>query len=80
MLDIVLIREKPELVRAALLDRNDDPARVDAILALDEQRRDVLQEVEALRAERNRVSKEIGRIKLETSIFATPVVSLRCAR
>jgi seryl-tRNA synthetase len=63
MLDIVLIREKPQVVKAALLDRNDDPTRVDTILALDEQRREVLQEVEALRAERNRVSKEIGRIK-----------------
>ena len=63
MLDIVLIREQPEMVKAALQKRNEDPARIDAVLALDARRRELLQEVEALRAERNRVSKEIGRIR-----------------
>jgi len=63
MLDIAVIREQPEYVKAALLNRNEDPSRVDAILTLDARRRDLLQEVEALRAERNRVSKEIGRLK-----------------
>ncbi len=63
MLDIALIREQPELVKAALLSRNEDPAQVDIILALDAQRRKLLQEVEALRAERNHVSKEISRLK-----------------
>jgi len=63
MLDIALIREQPELVKDALLSRNKDPAQVDTILATDVQRRKLLQEVEALRAERNRVSKEIGRLK-----------------
>jgi seryl-tRNA synthetase len=38
-------------------------ATVDGILALDQQRRDLLKEVEALKAERNIVSKEIGRMK-----------------
>jgi seryl-tRNA synthetase len=63
MLDIALIREQPELVKAALLSRNEDPAQVDIILALDARRRKLLREVEALRAERNRVSKEISRLK-----------------
>jgi len=63
MLDMNLIREKPELVRKALQDRQDDPAPVDAILQLDEQRRAMLQKVEALKAERNAVSKEIGKMK-----------------
>ncbi len=63
MLDINLIREKPEVVRKALQDRQDDPAPVDAILTLDEQRRTLLQKVEALKAERNVVSKEIGKMK-----------------
>lgn len=62
MLDINLIREKPEIVRAALRDLNTE-APLDEILALDIQRRDLLTEVEALRAERNAVSKEIGRSK-----------------
>ncbi len=63
MIDINLIREKPELVRNAMLARQMDPAPVDQVLALDERRRAIIQEVEALKAERNAVSKEIGRMK-----------------
>ncbi len=63
MLDIELIRREPERVREALRLRQDDPALVDEVLALDERRRTLLRRVEALRAERNRVSKEIGRMK-----------------
>ena len=63
MLDIALFREQPDLIKTALQNRNESPAQVDAILALDTQRRELLQEVEALRAERNRVSKEISRLK-----------------
>ncbi len=63
MLDIELIRNDPERVREALRKRNDDPALVDEVHALDIQRREMLQEVETLRAERNRVSKEIGRMQ-----------------
>ena len=60
MLDINLIREQPDLVRKALRDRQMDPSPVEAILQLDEQRRAILTHVEALKAERNTVSKEIG--------------------
>ncbi len=63
MLDIDVIRNEPERVRDTLRKRNDDPAVVDEILALDVQRRELLTEVETLRATRNRVSKEIGRMK-----------------
>ncbi len=63
MLDINLIRENPELVRKALRDRQDNPAPVDEILALDAKRREIIAEVEALKAERNAVSKEIGKLK-----------------
>ncbi|MGC9400187.1 MAG: serine--tRNA ligase [Anaerolineae bacterium] len=63
MLDLELMRRRPDEVRAGLRKRNEDPAIVDEILALDERRRTLLQEVEALRATRNRVSKEIGRMK-----------------
>jgi seryl-tRNA synthetase len=67
MLDINLIREHPDLVRKALCDRQMDAAPVDAILKLDDQRRGMLTEVEALKAERNTVSKEIGQMKDATS-------------
>lgn len=61
MLDIRLIREKPDYVRQRLASRGaGDEARIDEVLALDEQRRKILAEVEALKAQRNRVSKEIG--------------------
>jgi seryl-tRNA synthetase len=61
MLDIKLIREKPEFVRERLATRGgNDQARIDQLLALDEQRRKALAEVEQLKAARNRVSKEIG--------------------
>jgi seryl-tRNA synthetase len=63
MLDINLIREQPDLVRKALRDRQMDPAPVDAILKLDDQRRGMLTKVEALKAERNSVSMLIGRMK-----------------
>ncbi len=63
MLDIVLIREQPEKVKTALGNLNADPHQVDAILVLDEQRRELLTQAEALRAERNRVSKRIGHLK-----------------
>jgi seryl-tRNA synthetase len=63
MLDITLIREKPDYVREAIRKTGDDPSQVDAILALDASRRGILTEVEELRAERNRVSKEIGKLK-----------------
>ncbi|HTP00120.1 MAG TPA: serine--tRNA ligase [Anaerolineales bacterium] len=63
MLDINLIREGPDLVRKALKDRQMDTASVEAILQLDEQRRALLTKVEGLKAERNAVSKEIGRMK-----------------
>ena len=63
MLDIDLIRNDPERVREGLRQRMDDPSLVDEIIEVDERRRELLQEVEGLRAERNRVSKEIGRMK-----------------
>src|SRR5438477_1380841 len=61
MLDIKLIREKPELVRVRLASRGGgDEAKVDEVLTLDEQRRKLLTEAEQLKSLRNRVSKEIG--------------------
>jgi seryl-tRNA synthetase len=63
MLDINLIREQPDVVRKALSDRQMDPAPVDAILQMDERRRTILAEVEAFKAERNKVSKEIAQMK-----------------
>ncbi|PKO06336.1 MAG: serine--tRNA ligase [Chloroflexi bacterium HGW-Chloroflexi-3] len=63
MLDINLIREDPQVVIDALTKRNMDTIVVADLIELDAQRRNFLQEVEVLKAERNRVSKEIGKSK-----------------
>ncbi|MCX6892910.1 MAG: serine--tRNA ligase [Verrucomicrobia bacterium] len=61
MLDIKLIRERPDFVRQRLAARGaGDEAHIDEVLASDELRRKLLAEVEALKAQRKRVSKEIG--------------------
>jgi seryl-tRNA synthetase len=61
VLDIKLIREKPDFVRQRLVTRGaGDETHIDELLKLDEQRRKILAEVESLKAQRNRVSKEIG--------------------
>jgi seryl-tRNA synthetase len=59
MLSLKAIRENPEAIRHGL-NRLHAKAPLDDILAADEERRGLLAEVEALKAERNRVSKEIG--------------------
>ena len=63
MIDIRLVREEPQTVREGMQKRNLDPSAVDELLAIDEERRQKLQEVETLKAERNIVSKEIGKLK-----------------
>jgi seryl-tRNA synthetase len=63
MLDLNLIREDPERVKNSMIVRQMDPSPVDQILGLDQERRSILAEVEILKAERNRVSKEIGHSK-----------------
>jgi len=63
MLDVKLFRENPELVKEALAKRQMETAVVDEIIALDEQRRRLILDVETKKADRNAVSKEIGRMK-----------------
>ena len=62
MLDIQLIRDKPDEVKENLARRGVEQP-IDHILELDSQRRSLLTEVEMLKAERNKVSKEIGKMK-----------------
>lgn len=63
MLDLKFIREEPETVKASLIKRHSDPSMVDEVIRLDESRRTLILDVEARKAERNAVSKEIGRSK-----------------
>ncbi|HEY4270622.1 MAG TPA: serine--tRNA ligase [Candidatus Udaeobacter sp.] len=61
MLDIRLIREKPDFVRERLATRGGgDEAKIDPVLRIDVERRKSETELQRLQSERNRLSKEIG--------------------
>src|SRR6266700_2274722 len=61
MLDIRLIREKPDFVKERLATRGgDDAAKIDEVLQVDGQRRKAETALQQLQSERNRLSKEIG--------------------
>jgi seryl-tRNA synthetase len=60
MIDINLIREKPEWVKEQIARLGDDKAPIDGILAADARRREIILEVEELRRQRNESSKQIG--------------------
>lgn len=58
MIDIRKLREDPDYFRKATENKQRDPLLVDKVLELDGQKREILQKVEALRAERNKLGKE----------------------
>jgi seryl-tRNA synthetase len=62
MLDIKFIRDNTEKVKEAIKNKNEKD-RIDEILSLDKKRRAILQEAEELKAERNRVTQEIAKLK-----------------
>lgn len=62
MLDIKFLRENPEAVKQNIRNKFQDRKLplVDEVIALDQENRDIKKEVEALRADRNKLSKQIG--------------------
>ena len=62
MFDIKLIRENPDAVRELLKNRR-SPVDISQVLDLDARRRAAITEADALKAERNAVSKQIGELK-----------------
>lgn len=62
MLDLKFVRQNPEVVREALINKGVE-VDLDRILALDVERRQILNEVEQLKARRNEVSKQVGILK-----------------
>lgn len=62
MLDIKFVRENPEVVKQNIRNKFQDAklALVDEVLELDKENRSIKQEVESLRAQRNKLSKQIG--------------------
>ncbi len=62
MLDIKFLRQNIDFVKSKIAERSQS-IDLDAFVRLDAKRRDILQEVEALRNERNAVSKQVGERK-----------------
>lgn len=62
MLDIKFVRSNPDAVKENIKKKfqDDKLPMVDEVLELDQRNRDIKQEVEALRAEKNKISKQIG--------------------
>ncbi len=62
MLDLKFVRENPEIVKENIKNKFQDSKLqlVDEVIELDEQNRTAKQEGDALRAERNKLSKQIG--------------------
>lgn len=58
MIDIKKLREDPDFFRRATVAKNRDAGLIDEVLKFDEQKRSLLQKVEILRAERNKLTKE----------------------
>lgn len=66
MLDIKVIKNDPERVKAAMRSRNLDlDETIDNLLVLDSRRRELKAKVEELRARQNKASKDIPRVKKE---------------
>ena len=63
MIDIKVLRESPELVKASQSARGEDVTLVDRVIAADEIRRSAIVEFEALKAEQNALSKSVGSAK-----------------
>ena len=62
MLDIKLIREQPDFVKAELAKREIVPAEVDRLREADQKRRRLQAEVDQLRADRKRRAREVGKL------------------
>ena len=62
MIDIKFLRENPDIVKQNIKNKFQDEKLplVDEVLELDQKNREIKGEVEALRAERNKISKQIG--------------------
>ena len=66
MLDIKLVRSNPDAVRAGMAKRGKNMDQfIDEVIAIDEQRREISSNADAMKAEQNKVSKMIPQMKKE---------------
>ena len=91
MLDIRFVRENPEVVKQNIKNKFQMAKlpMVDEVIALDKENREIKQEVESLRAQRNKLSKQIGALmgqgrnltklrKLKSRLLLLPTVQRSC--
>ncbi|HNT04094.1 MAG TPA: serine--tRNA ligase [Bacillota bacterium] len=76
MLDIRAIRSNPEEVKRKLTRRGQE-FRIDEVLKLDEQRRQVIYEVEELKSRKNKVSEEVAKLKRAKQDAEAVVLEMR---
>jgi len=77
MLDIKLFREKPDLIRGSEKMRFKDPKVVDQVIKIDNQWRKTIHGMEKLKAERNKVSKEINALKKAGKSVTSKIKSMQ---
>ena len=61
MIDLKVLRENPEIVRASQRARGEDEGVVDSLLSADERRRTAISRADTLRAEQKVLGKEVAR-------------------
>ena len=81
MLDIKFVRNNPDVVKQNIKNKFQDEKLplVDEVIELDKRNREIKQEVEALRAEKNKASKEIGAIMAQKKIEEAEVLKKKVA-
>jgi len=78
LLDLRLIREQTDAVRAALARRGEEVAAgVDDVIALDARRRELLPALESIRAAKNTASQGIAQAKRSGEDTAAAIESMR---
>ena len=81
MLDIKFVRNNPDVVKQNIKNKFQDHKLplVDEVIELDKRNREIKQEVEALRAEKNKASKEIGAMMAQKKIEEAEVLKKKVA-
>ena len=79
MLDIKFVRNNPDVVKQNIKNKFQDEKLplVDEVIELDKRNREIKQEVEALRAEKNKASKEIGAMMAQKKIEEAEALKLQ---
>jgi len=63
LLDIKKLRNNVDEVKEAMRNRNEDPEQIEKIIKADSKRRELIKKTDELKAERNRLSKSVAKLK-----------------